>query len=113
MAPVRKRAQSRPVPQFQKKRSRSDVDVVSKKKNNKRDEEILSEEDEDERFGIEGDAIVSEEEEEEVDLETADEKRLRIARAFLDRTREAAVVSEVSALCEVFCNVLLIMSVKS
>lgn len=99
MAPVRKRAQSRPVPEFQKKRSRSDADVVPKKKNNRRDEEILSEEDEDERFGIEGDAIVSEEEEEEVDLETADEKRLRIARAFLDRTREAAAAAEV---CGVF-----------
>lgn len=94
MAPVRKRAQSRPVSEFQKKRSRSDADVVPKKKNNRRDEEILSEEDEDERFGIEGDAIVSEEEEEEVDLETADEKRLRIARAFLDRTREAAAAAE-------------------
>jgi ribosomal RNA-processing protein 9 len=33
---------------------------------------------------------VSKEEDEEVDLETADEKRLRVARAFLDRTRQAA-----------------------
>lgn len=59
----------------------------------KRDEEILSEE-EDEEFGNGGEAPVSEEEEEEVDLETADEKRLRIARAYLERTRQAAADAE-------------------
>lgn len=94
MAPVRKRAQSRGSrPEGRKKRkgiAGTDSDVV-RKKNNKRDEEILSEEEE-EREGQEGEAVASgeEEEEEELDLETADEKRLRIAKAYLDRTRQAA-----------------------
>ena len=49
-------------------------------------------EDEDD-FGNGGRAPVSDDdkdEEQEVDVETADEKHLRIAKAYIDRTREAA-----------------------
>ena len=55
------------------------------------DEEILSEDEDD--FGNGGRAPVSDDdndEEQEVDVETADEKRLRIAKAYIDRTRQAA-----------------------
>jgi len=100
MAPVRKRAQSRGAkPEGRKKRkgvAATGTDVVVKK--NKRDEEILSE-DEDERVGSEGEAVISDEEEEELDVETADEKRLRIAKAYLDRTRQAAADAEVCSFC--------------
>lgn len=98
MAPVRKRAQQpRARPDGRNKRKGVAEDVVVKK--NKRDEEILSEDEEDERVGNEGYAVLSEEEEEELDLETADEKRLRIAKAFLDRTRQAAADAEVCSFC--------------
>lgn len=94
MAKVRKRAQSGRRDVVTKKRkvkgAAENGDVVVK---NKRDEEILSEEEEeDERYG---EAPVSDGEDEEVDVETADEKRLRIAKAYLDRTRQAAADAEV------------------
>jgi hypothetical protein len=99
MAPkVRKRAQSgrRDAAGGKKRKLKGtpeNGDVVGKRKS--RDEEILSEDEEDDRYGNEAEAPVSEEEDEEVDLETADEKRLRLARAFLDRTRQAAADAEV------------------
>jgi nitrogen fixation protein FixH len=92
MAPkVRKRAQSgrRDAAGGKKRKLKGtpeNGDVVGKRKS--RDEE-------DDRYGNEAEAPVSEEEDEEVDLETADEKRLRLARAFLDRTRQAAADAEV------------------
>lgn len=107
MANVRKRTQPNARKDRGKKRK---VKEVGEKRDGgsvrkpRRDEEISSEEEE-ERIGNEGEAFFSEEEEEEVDLETADEKRLRIAKAYLDRTRQAAADAEVpgpSRLCSNF-----------
>ena len=60
-----------------------------------RDEEILSEDEDD--IGNGGRAPVSDDdnEEQEVDVETADEKRLRSAKAYIDRTRQAAADADV------------------
>ena len=65
-----------------------------------RDEEILSDD-----FGNGGRALVSDDdndEEQEVDVETADEKRLRIAKAYIDRTRQAELMPWCADACPFF-----------
>jgi ribosomal RNA-processing protein 9 len=71
-----------------------DGDVSKKRRRSGGDEELYSSED-DER--VEGRVEGSDDndvEEEEEDLETADEKRLRVARAYLNKVRDSAVVEE-------------------
>ena len=88
---MRKRAQSGRTDAGKKRRVKAALENGDAVRKNARDEEILSEDEDD--FGNGGRAPVSDDdndEEQEVDVETADEKRLRIAKAYIDRTRQAA-----------------------
>lgn len=105
MVKVRKRTQVRGTKDGNKKKKVSESAGEKGEKEvdeffeSARDEELLSEDDERDG-GEKGGAASEEEEAEAVDLETADEKRLRLAKAYLNRTREAAAAADVSV---VFC----------
>jgi hypothetical protein len=74
-------------------RGKNDKDLSSSFKKPVRDEELLSEEDE---FDNGAPDIPSspDEGEDAAELETADEKRLRLAKAYLDRTRQSVADAE-------------------
>lgn len=96
-APLRKRAVAggggRGDPSKKKKAKKlKETKDTKKQSRSARDEEISSEDDEWTGDGRNA-SFVEEEEEEEVgaqNVETADEKRLRLAQAFLERTRQSA-----------------------
>jgi ribosomal RNA-processing protein 9 len=71
-----------------------DNDAEKKRRRGGGDEELYSSEDDDRVEGRGEDSDDDEMEEEEEDLETADEKRLRVARAYLEKVRDSAVVEE-------------------